>query len=283
VTCNILQETAYGLVLLIAKPYRLSMRCLFACSADSYNIVELAQELKNSYPVRREKDALHVEFEQGVVFYFAYGCFVAWGLTPEQEKKAFKLVKPFEKAPLASPHVDHMAYHSGESFKIVDDELILANNSTLTLLAASHSLAQSVKLDAYEKSVDQTVESTRHLPEQMAKKGRIGLSRREIRRKMGELFIERNSINLHSDVLDKPEFFWSYPEVEPVYTMIANYLDITPRVEVLNQRLGVVHELFEILNSELNHQQSSRLEWVIIILIFIEVGITLMKDVFGWL
>jgi len=258
------------------------MRCLFACTADSYKIVELAQDLKKSYPVHREKDALHVEFEQGAVFYFAYGCFVAWGLPPEQEKRVFRLVKPYEIEPLASPHVDHMAYHSGESFKIVNDELILANNSTLTLLSASHSLAQSVKLDAYEKSVDQTVESMRHLPEQMARKGRIGLSRREIRRKMGELFIERNSINLHSDVLDKPEFFWSYPEVEPVYTMIANYLDIIPRVEVLNQRLGVVHELFEILNSELHHQQSSRLEWVIIILIFIEVSFTLMKDVFGW-
>jgi len=100
---------------------------------------------------------------------------------------------------------------------------------------------------------------------------------------MGELFIERNSINLHSDILDKPEFFWVYPEVEPVYTMIANYLDLSPRVEVLNQRLGVVHELFDMLNSELNHQQTSRLEWIIIILIFIEVGITLMKDVFRWI
>lgn len=257
------------------------MRCLFACTADSYKIIELSEELKKSYQVRREKDALHVEFEQGTVFYFAYGCLVTWGLTPEQEKQAHKLVKPYETESLPSPHIDQMAYHSGESFKIVNDELILANNSTLTFLAASHSLAQSVKLDAYEKSVDQTVESMRHLPEQMAKKGRIGLSRREIRRKMGELFIERNSINLHSDVLDKPEIFWSYPEVEPVYTMIANYLDITPRVEVLNQRLGVIHELFEMLNSELNHQQSSRLEWVIIILIFIEVGVTLMKDVFG--
>ena len=192
-------------------------------------------------------------------------------------------VKPFEVQSLVPPLEDYMSFTSGETFKIINDEIVLANNSTLTLLAASHSLAQSAKLDAFEKSVDHTVESMRHLPEQMAKRGKIGLSRRQIRRKMGELFIERNSINLHSDILDKPEFFWVYPEVEPVYTMIANYLDISPRVEVLNQRLGVVHELCEMLNSELNHQQTSRLEWIIIILIFIEVGITLMKDVFRWI
>jgi len=259
------------------------MRCYFSNTANAYRLSDLAEELKKTFEITREKDALHVDVENGSVFYFAYGCMVLWGLSPEQEKQFVSLVKPFESQPLTPPLEDHMSFTSGETFKIINDEIVLANNSPLTLLAASHSLAQSVKLDAFEKSVDRTVESMRHLPEQMAKQGKIGLSRRQIRRKMGELFIERNSINLHSDILDKPEFFWVYPDVEPVYTMIANYLDLSPRVEVLNQRLGVVHELFEMLNSELNHQQSSRLEWIIIILIFIEVGITLMKDVFKWI
>ena len=62
--------------------------------------------------------------------------------------------------------------------------------------------------------------------------------------------------------------------------MVANYLDIETRVEVLNQRLDVVHELFQMLGSELNHQHSSRLEWTIIWLIIIEVILTLLKDVF---
>ena len=102
----------------------------------------------------------------------------------------------------------------------------------------------------------------------------------EIRRKMGELFIERNSINLHVDVLDVPEFFWEYPELEPLYQMIAKYLDLKTRVEVLNHRLDVVHELFQMLGSELNHQHSSRLEWFIIWLIIIEVLLSLFRDVF---
>ena len=95
---------------------------------------------------------------------------------------------------------------------------------------------------------------------------------------MGELFIERNSINLHLDVLDAPEFFWEYPEMEPLYKMMSNYLDIKSRVEVLNQRLDVVHELFEMLGNELNHQHSSRLEWTIICLIVIEVLLTVSRD-----
>ncbi len=97
---------------------------------------------------------------------------------------------------------------------------------------------------------------------------------------MGELFIERNSINLHVDVLDTPEFFWEYSELEPFYAMTANYLEIETRVEVLNQRLDVVHELFEMLGNELNHQHSSRLEWTIICLIIIEVFLSILRDIF---
>ena len=85
---------------------------------------------------------------------------------------------------------------------------------------------------------------------------------------------------LHVDVLDTPEFFWEYSELEPLYAMTANYLDLETRVEVLNQRLDVIHELFEMLGNELNHQHSSRLEWTIIGLIVMEVILTLLRDVF---
>jgi len=97
---------------------------------------------------------------------------------------------------------------------------------------------------------------------------------------MGELFIARNSINLHLDVLDTPDFFWENSEVEPLYALMANDVDIKTRVEVLNQRLVVIKELFEMLANEVNHQHSSRLEWTIICLIIIEVFVSLLRDVF---
>lgn len=93
---------------------------------------------------------------------------------------------------------------------------------------------------------------------------------------MGALFLDRSSINLHVDVLDTPEFFWEHPELEPMYLDVANELDIQNRGQVLNQRLDVLRELFEMLGNELNHQHSSRLEWIIIWLILIEVIITLL-------
>ena len=97
---------------------------------------------------------------------------------------------------------------------------------------------------------------------------------------MGELFIERSSVNLHFDILDVPEFFWEHSELEPLYRMISKHFDLATRLEVLNKKLDTIRDLFTVLVNELNHQHSSKLEWIIIWLIVIEVVVTLLRDVF---
>jgi len=48
--------------------------------------------------------------------------------------------------------------------------------------------------------------------------------------------LQRNSVNLHSDILDVPDFFWENSELEPLYAMTRSYLDLNKRVEILNRR-----------------------------------------------
>jgi uncharacterized Rmd1/YagE family protein len=60
--------------------------------------------------------------------------------------------------------------------------------------------------------------------------------------------------------------------------MASEYMDITTRLDILNRRLDVIHELYEILSSELNHRHSSRLELTIILLILIEVVVVLRNE-----
>lgn len=261
------------------------MDCCAFCNASSYKMKPLIDSLKDRFKVSVYRDVAHVEvpFEGSLcdIFYFPYGSTVVWGTSKEKGAQFLDLIKDFIVQNQDETETDEFTYIQSEPQRIVDDEISLPNVDTLTKLAISHGIAQSVKLGTFESALQKTFTHTKKIPEDLAKRGKISLSRKEIRRKMGELFIERNSINLHLDVLDTPEFFWDYPELEPYYNMIANYLEIKTRVEVMNQRLGIVHELFDMLGSELNHQHSSRLEWTIICLIVIEVTLSLLRDVFG--
>ena len=260
------------------------MDCCAFCLTTSYKIKPLLEHLRTRYKTAMYKDALHVEIPVDSafceMFLFSYGAAVLWGVSKEKGFALLDELKSFETQHIEDIETDEFTYIYGEAPKISEDEIILPNQEILTKLAISHGIAQSVKLSTFETALHKTYNSNKQIPEELSSQGKITLSRREIRRKMGELFIERTSINLHMDVLDTPEFFWEYPELESLYKMMANYLDISPRVEVLNQRLDVVHGLFEMLGNELNHLHSSRLEWTIICLIIIEVVLSLLRDVF---
>lgn len=260
------------------------MDCCAFCNATSYKIKPLVDSLKTKYKTALYRDAAHIFILRNDricdVFYFSYGVTVCWGVSKEEGIAFLEQAKDYAVGLIDEIETDEFTYGIDGSIRILDDEITLPNEDTLSKIAVSHAIAQSVKLGIFEIALQKTFNNTKQIPEDLAKLGKITLSRKEISRKMGELFLERNSINLHVDVLDTPEFFWDYPELEPLYKMTANYLEIKSRVGVLNQRLDIIHELFDMLGNELNHQHSSRLEWIIIILIVIEVVLSIFRDVF---
>lgn len=189
-------------------------------------------------------------------------------------------MKKFEKEPLSKVEVDEFTFSYGNKMEILEDEVFLHKKDPTLKLSVSYAIAQSVKLTVFEETIARTVETSKQLPKDLAEKGKIFLSRKQTSQKMGELFLERNYVNLHTEILDTPEFFWEHSELEPFYRKVIHYLDVGKRVELLNRRLNLMHELFEILGNELNHQKTSRLEMTIIILIIIEVVIALLRDLF---
>lgn len=258
------------------------MRCTAYCTAASYDITSLFDRLKTKFVTTLFRDAIHIAYaaESADVFFFSYGVVVAWGLTEEEELSLIEKLKDAATNPLAKLERDYYDFSYDAIFKIQRDEIVLTNREVLTKLAASYGLAQSVKLGVFETLINTTIKKTRHLPEDLARKGKIFLSRKEISQKIGELFIDRSSVNLHSDILDEPEFFWEYPEHQSLYRDIAKCLDLTTRIEVLNSRLNIIGELLGMLSDQLNYQHSSTLEWTIIWLITIEVVLAVLRDIF---
>ena len=261
------------------------MRCAAYCTAEHFDIPRLLQFLQVSGATSVFRDVIHSQpkDERGIkrdVFYFHYGVVICWGFSLDEEKDILAALKKFERSPLPKIELDEFTFSYGDKMAIEEDEIILQRKDHLTKLAVSFGICQSVKLTVFEETIARTIEHSKRIPRALAEHGKIPLSRKETSKKIGELFLERNYINLHTEILDSPEFFWEHSELEPFYRRTFLYLDVGKRVELLNRRLNLMHELYEILSNELNHQQSSRLELTIIVLIVIEVVVVLMKDLF---
>jgi uncharacterized Rmd1/YagE family protein len=92
----------------------------------------------------------------------------------------------------------------------------------------------------------------------------------------GELFSLRHELNLNSDLLDTPDFYWERERLETLYRTTCNYLSIDRRTKVLNEKLAQCCEILELISTHLTDQHHTRLEWMIIALITIEVGFEIL-------
>ncbi|MEG1542268.1 MAG: RMD1 family protein [Victivallaceae bacterium] len=262
------------------------MRCSAYCTSSSYNLHVLFHLLKSDYDTVLFREAVriigpdHIDGEAPLAFFFTFGVAVFWSWKEAEEICILQAILPASPEINPHPETDLYNYSYETSVNIRRDRLILSDNSFLTKMAVSFGLAQSAKLTVFEGTINQTIENSKQLPRDLALRGKIFLSRKAISKKIGKLFIDKALVNLQSDILDEPDFFWEHPDKQPIYRDVFACFDIAPRTSVLNHKLTILGDLLSILNNQLHQQYSSSLEWTIICLIVIEVAIALLRDLF---
>ncbi|KAG2107317.1 hypothetical protein BD769DRAFT_1392962, partial [Suillus cothurnatus] len=136
----------------------------------------------------------------------------------------------------------------------------------------------------FEELISNTIEDTKDIPETLSETGKIGIPHKEIMRKTGELFILRTNINSVGSVLDSPEVFWSFPDLQPLYDAARSYLEIPQRINLLNTRVEaglVLQDMLQLLKESVSSRHAERLEQIVVALIGIEIVlgiITILVD-----
>jgi len=74
-------------------------------------------------------------------------------------------------------------------------------------------------------------------------------------------------VNLVSNVLDVPELFWSEASLKDLYDAVREYMEISGRVQVLNEKLVLASGFLDAIHDHLNNSAMERITWIIIWLI----------------
>lgn len=228
------------------------------------------------------------------LFIFSYGVIVFWNFSEYQEKEILAdltfarvsdeatlipkslIVRPIVPQQDIETEELHFTY-SPKTVKprIYNDMITLRSGDHMTKLAMSHAIAQSTKLSRFEARMDGNMHDVRHVPKMLALTGNLGLNREEVLKISGKLFKLRVDVNLSSNILDTPDFFWEdEPSLNPLYTAVREYLEIEQRILVLNERCKVFLELTEILTDSIAEYNMSRITWIIIILIALSLAVS---------
>jgi uncharacterized Rmd1/YagE family protein len=233
---------------------------------------ETQEFVLENYRSTRHRDVLHLDLGDGEAWLFDYGALILWGVSEAGKQSLISRLQDLVEDPLKKAEYERYRFHfEGASLKIHQDTVFLPDSDPLSRLAVSHAFAQSIKLAVFEDQARIVIEENARIPRALALHGKSPLGRRQLARRRGTLFSTKSDILLNFNLLDTPEFFWDYPELESAYLLAARYLDIIPRIDLLSKKLETIHELLEMLATEQNHKHASVLEWIIIILIAVDI------------
>ena len=274
----------------------------------SHRITEQERRDAQSQLERPPSPTLSNALDFAEMFVFSYGVVVFWNFTERQEKDVMADLTFSESEtgiPLSTRPQDEEDFETEEFHfeylqdtprpRLFNDMITLRSGDHMIKLAMSHAIAQSTKLSFFEQRMANQMIEAQHVPKRLALTGKLGLKREEVVKILGALFKSRVDVNLckiltlhdlslqeyrsyimvASNMLDVPNFFWdSEPTLHPLYFAVREYLEIKPRIQVLNERCRVFLDLAEILSDSIADNKMSRLTWIIIILIVMSIFVT---------
>lgn len=279
------------------------------CVAESFDMDAVASIL-TSHGFSLDPDGTGFEvtevvharaLNKGDIFVFPSGTIVTWALPSDVGSMlATKHLLPAAESPFVEDkEVEDLEFVTDpeqETSQVNGDVVVLGTrrevkagdrqDTTLAKIAFSSGLARSTKLAVLESSLTRYLESTRQIPEQLSQGLRAPLSREMILQKTGELLNLRSQLNHYNDLTDAlPDLFWDSEErLETYYSKIGKALDVGVRIKTLNDKMTYAQEVVNVAQSvvdisEKNSSEahSTRLEWIIIILIAIEVCFELRR------
>jgi len=232
------------------------------------------------YPVL-SSNPLVLEPERGSWIYVErFGAVVLWNCS-EPIVEAFH--KDLQELPDAGPRIgsthDSLTVHVGSEEDTVGFSAVWLKELTLDKLKiVSLALSQSVALDYFERSVSTAMAKFQPVVRSMREEGKLRLSHREVLALVAFAMEIRSVVLENLTLFDDPPESWESESLAHLDSALFDQFDLEERINAINQKLVYLKDAGSTLMEVLNHRKSVRLEWIVIVLIAIEVVYFVWKE-----
>lgn len=141
-------------------------------------------------------------------------------------------------------------------------------------------VSQSVALDLYLQQTNTLLVETNFHTQILERKGKLDLSGRNLKKYIGRTLNIKNHISQNLYIFDSPDETWEDEELNLLDNRLKKTFDLQVRFRTIQDALGIVKENLELFKDILQYRNSTQLEWIIIVLIMIEVMNLLFEKLF---
>ena len=159
--------------------------------------------------------------------------------------------------------------------KVNNDNIVLKEYATLSLIIIALVVSQSVGLEKYEHDLEAHFMQSRQLFDLTNSFSLLKRSR--LTKFAKNLILIRHAMVTDLFLLDKPNILWDNEETEHLYNLLASILEIKDRFEIVAYKLSSLKDDITMALDLTNQKHSEFLEWIIIIIIAVEMVLGLVN------
>lgn len=235
------------------------------------------KRLKVSYGgvlLQESPSELFYNLDEGHYFYaFDYGAVVFADVSDTDISKNLALLQQYCGHPLEEMiRDDFEIIHEPEGqLTFGFDSLIAPKLDVDVIKIAMLNVAHSVAMDFYSQRAHELLSEVRLFTTQMETNGSIRISRNNMLRFIGRMLNSKNRIVENLFVFDSPDVAWEDEFLDRLHRGLSRTFEIQTRFKEVEYTFKVIEDNLSVFRELYLHRESSKLEWIIIILICIEV------------
>jgi len=250
--------------------------------AEQINIRKLRKEFKVEPTIASVYELFYVLEEGKFLNVFNYGIVVLGGYNVLEKSNILKFLSQFYDKNIDKEYSDDFLVEVKPNEKIAfkhNSISVPELNEKVVRICMLH-VGQSVAMDYYESLSYDILEGTKQFTEQLEKYGKIKIPKKDLLRFSLATLNIKNSILDNLYILDNPESVWDDEYLSKVDQGLKDIFEISIRFRDVDYRLRIVENNMKLFTDLLQHRESSFLEWIVIVLIFIEIINIFIEKVF---
>lgn len=205
--------------------------------------------------------------------FFNYGVIVFAGYTEDEMKLAIQNVLPFQRSSNTQWLRDNhdIRLESGSETRFEFNEVVVGTLDDKVMRIAMFNLAQSVAMDYYHTTTETLLAEVKSFTQELQASGRLSLSRKNMRKFLGRALNTQNEIAENIYIFDAPELVWDDQFLDKLHQGLIRHFDLRVRFSEVEYTMRIIEDNLTVFREISYQRESSVLEWIIILLILVEV------------
>jgi len=249
--------------------------------ADSIDLKGFCNEFKAPIHYSDPSELFYRIDSDQYLYVFKYGAVCCMNYTPEQIAGFLQLIAPFCKNHFEIPFTDEFLVETGgKEMKVGFNKIEITSATTDVLRLVMLNVTQSVALDYYEDQTTRLLSDTNHHTQMLENRGKLDISGKKLKQYIGRTLLLRNRIAENIYVFDSPPETWENEQLNRIDAELKRTFDLQVRVRTLHEGLNIIRDNLELFRALLQYRHGTMLEWIVILLILVEVLNMAMEKLF---